>query len=119
MMIDEYRLLTLLVEQARGARLLTPAPIPPPEPGDLVIEITKFRYDPDAIGWLIGHGEAPYNEDGTGPVREIWDVVPLSGAKGKTKPYQRWENAQFAKVATQLEFPPPPDVAQLIANRAN
>jgi hypothetical protein len=30
------------------------------KPGDLVVEITRFDTDPDAIGWLVGHGRAPY-----------------------------------------------------------
>ncbi len=30
------------------------------KPGDLVVEISRFHLDPDAIGWLIAHGRAPY-----------------------------------------------------------
>lgn len=67
-------------------------------PGDLVIEISKFDTDPDAIGWLVAHGRAPYERDAPpgAPTREVWDVAPLSGyttdAGGPTK---RWENAEF------------------------
>lgn len=78
-----------------------------PEPGDLVIETTWLRRqpDPDAIGWLVAHGEAPYAEDGTGPTREVWDITPLSGAVGVGSAgelYQRWENASFVKVPDRL-----------------
>jgi hypothetical protein len=33
-----------------------------PQPGDLVVEVTKMQppWDPDAIGWLVGHDWAPY-----------------------------------------------------------
>lgn len=78
-----------------------------PQPGDLVVERTGFRKaDPDAIGWLIGHDDAPYGEDdpldGSVPMREVWDVLPLNpAAKLQTiggYQCQRWENAQFVKV---------------------
>ena len=67
-------------------------------PGDLVVEISKYDTDPDAIGWLVAHGRAPYEVDAPpgSPTREVWDVVPLSDcttdAGGPTK---RWENADF------------------------
>lgn len=80
-----------------------------PQPGDLVVEDSWMGSpDPDAIGWLIGHGEAPYGVDdpldGSVPMREVWDVAPLNPA-AKTqyvaddgRAYQRWENARFRKV---------------------
>lgn len=74
---------------------------PDPEPGDLVVERASFRrrLDPDAIGWLVAHGEAAYREDGKGPTRDVWDVTPLTGNPGiNGHPYQRWENAEFLKV---------------------
>lgn len=76
---------------------------PDPQPGALVVETSsglfRSRVDPDAIGWLVGHGPAPYSHDGTGPQRDVWDVTPLTGAKGAhTDLYQRWENAEFRVV---------------------
>lgn len=66
------------------------------KPGELVVEVSKFNIDPDAIGWLVNHGRAPYAEDGSGPTREIWDLIPLSGARGSYEGgAQRWENAEF------------------------
>lgn len=68
-----------------------------PQEGDLVVEVTKFGSpDPDAIGFLQGHGEATYSTDNTGPSREVWDIRPLSG-KGKGG-VQRWENSEFRVV---------------------
>jgi hypothetical protein len=77
-----------------------------PNPGDLVVEVTRMRMDPDAIGWLIAHGQAPWFAgtkvadgilDGVGPMREVWDIEPLSGRGPLHGPWrpQRWENAQF------------------------
>jgi hypothetical protein len=81
-----------------------------PQPGDLVVEITKRPIDPDAIGWLVGHDDAPYHEDdpldGSVPMREVWDVRPLSGRHQPGRDYQRWENAQFVGL--------PADVTDLI-----
>lgn len=75
-----------------------------PKPGDLVVE-TTFRGPPDphAIGWLVGHGDAPWGEDdptdGSVPMRDVWDIRPLDpsvvlDARG----VQRWENATFRVV---------------------
>lgn len=75
-----------------------------PAPGDLVVETSWIhRPDPDAIGWLVGYGQAPYGRDdptdGSVPMREVWDVRPLSDAKGlEGNDVQRWENARFMKV---------------------
>jgi hypothetical protein len=71
-----------------------------PQPGDLVVETSSAQVhpDPDAIGWLVDHGDAPYKEDGTGPRREVWDILPLSGRTQKDWGYQRWENADFRRV---------------------
>lgn len=77
-----------------------------PVPGDLVVEVTSLRRepDPDAIGILVGHDEAAYSEDGTGPKREVWDVLPLRGlsAKHRERGYLRWENAEFRKVPSEI-----------------
>lgn len=66
-----------------------------PQPGELVVEpsMLRRRNDPDAVGWLVAHGDAPYNEDGTGAMREIWDVIPLE--RGRDGKPLRWENAEF------------------------
>lgn len=66
-------------------------------PGDLVIEVSKFDTDPDSIGWLVAHGQAPYERDAPigSPTREVWDVVPLSGITTDAGPSTRWENAEF------------------------
>ena len=66
-------------------------------PGDLVVEISKFDTDPDAIGWLVAHGRAPYERDAPpgSPTREVWDVAPLSGRTNDAGGPMRWENAEF------------------------
>lgn len=81
-----------------------------PQPGDLVVENSLWKIDPDGIGWLMFHGDAPYNEDGTGEQREVWDVVPLSWGYGvKPNPkqalqgFQRWENAEFVALPPKLK----------------
>jgi hypothetical protein len=89
-----------------------------PQPGDLVVEKTGMRApDPDAIGWLVAHGEAGYQDNPHmtpgEPTREVWDVTPLSGALGLNgKPYLRWKNAEFVKVpdrvVRELGLKPPP-----------
>lgn len=69
-----------------------------PQPGDLVIEPSIIGRDADAIGWLVGHDDAPYNEDGTGEMREVWHVIPLSGPVQDSRwgdGSLRWENAEF------------------------
>jgi hypothetical protein len=113
--------LRLLVVMARAAALAPYVGGEESEPqiGDLVVEVSHQTrdIDPDAIGWLVGHGSAPYREDGTGPAREVWDILPLSGRGQKRYPertavdrsamaiddtYQRWENAEFRKVPEPL-----------------
>lgn len=81
------------------------APEPEPEPGDLVVEMSMFGLDPDAIGLLVGHGSAPWDENAApgAPEREVWDIRPLNpraktGTKGAEKGVQRWENARFLRV---------------------
>lgn len=79
-----------------------------PEPGDLVVEVTRLasRVDPDAIGYLVGHDDAPYSEgdptDGSVPMREVWDIRPLSGRHRKGRGWQRWEDAEFRAVPEWL-----------------
>jgi len=112
------QLLMLLVDLARRATLnWEQTAAPPLAPGDLVVEVSKFAIDPDAIGWLVGEGEAAYSEDGTGPTRHVFDIVPLSGARGRNTLYQRWENAAFRKVKTVVAMPMPAEVLVLIAER--
>lgn len=77
-----------------------------PKLGDLVIEPSMFRLgDEDAIGWLVAHDQAPYNEDGTGETREVWHVVPLSGPIRNSRygdGANRWENAEFYALPDSL-----------------
>lgn len=95
------KVLVLLARQATPGRVSFD-----PQPGDLVVEITKRGIDPDAIGWLVGHDDAPYHEDdpldGSVPMREVWDVRPLSGRTQEGKDYQRWENAQFVALSPAI-----------------
>jgi hypothetical protein len=103
---DMESVLCLLVRAARSASAHGGWADPWTDPldGDLVVEISWLREpDPDAIGWLIGHDQAPYFSDapldGSVPMREVWDVLPLNpGAKLRTidgQQLQRWENARF------------------------
>lgn len=103
--------LRLLVVAARAAALaphLTAMALEEdiePKPGDLVVEASSAQVrhpDPDAIGWLVGHGDASYQEDGVGPKREVWDILPLSGRTQNDWDYQRWENADFRRVPKPL-----------------
>lgn len=98
MMIERDQLLSLLVAVAREAAL-RPQGRAPVE-GDLVVEISNLfgTPDPDAIGFLQGHGEATYSVDNTGPSREVWDVRTLSGRGGISPGVRRWENAEFLAV---------------------
>lgn len=102
--MHERDLLKLIVELARTASLFDKGYSQDPKPGDLVVEVTTFRdRDPDAIGWLVGHGDAPYNvddpDDGSVPMREVWDIVPLcSEAVLNDRGEQRWENATFRAI---------------------
>lgn len=98
--------LCLSVELARKLVLCAGQYNDNPQPGDLVVEITKRPDDPDAIGYLEYHGDAPYGPDdpmdGSVPMREVWDIYPLNPeAKLQTiggERVQRWENAQFVTV---------------------
>ena len=76
-----------------------------PQLGDLVIDPLAITFNPEAIGWLVAHDEAPYNEDGSGETREVWHVVPLSGPV-QTARYgdgaHRWENATFYALPDRL-----------------
>jgi hypothetical protein len=101
--IDRDDALRLVVEMGKLAVLVGDEDRFDPKPGDLVVEVTGFlaRPDPDAVGWLVGHDDAPYNEDGTGPMREVWDIRPLRGFttdQERARGYQRWENARFVKL---------------------
>lgn len=95
---DALRLAVVL-----GRRAVAGQGWPEPNPGDLVVEVTQMRVDPDAIGYLIAHDHAPYGADdpldGSVPMREVWDIRPLN-PDAKLQPIagerlQRWENAQF------------------------
>ena len=112
---DLLRMLVAAARALHGASLRLSAvgvmKQPDPQPGDLVVELSHRSasgfHDPDAIGWLIGHDDAPYGEgdplDGSAPMREVWDIVPLSG-RGVEHPtgVHRWENASFAVVPHEL-----------------
>ena len=65
-------------------------------PGDLVVEMTSFRRDPDGIGILVAHG---YDKRGD----EIWSVQPLRLSPVRI---HHWHNAEFR--------PLPPGVLQWI-----
>lgn len=106
--------LRVAVTLARRLSLLD-AIVTVPRPGDLVVECTHWWPDPDAIGWLLGHDEAPYHpgdpDDGSVPMREVWDIRPVNPAaalqtfgSGPVDAYQaqRWENADFRVVPHQL-----------------
>lgn len=72
-----------------------------PRPGQLVVDPSMIRRgEDDAVGWLVAHGDAPYNKDGTGELREIWDVIPL--AHGRDGKPLRWENAEFYALPDSL-----------------
>lgn len=100
----------VLCEHAAGVPSIRPLS------GDLVVAVegcprADGKLDPDAIGWLAAHGKAPLNYDGTGPLREVWDVMPLSGRHARMvrhglfvdgKPCQRWENVTFARVPSRI-----------------
>lgn len=94
-----------------------------PKPGDLVVETTMGRRaDPDAIGWLEWHGDAPYGADdpldGSVPMREVWDIIPLNPEATLRAIdgvwVQRWENAEFQAlpkwIADELGLKPPPGI---------
>lgn len=71
--------------------------------GDLVVETSSLRGpDPDAIGWLVGEGQAPWGADDgeDAPMRHVWDIVPLNPAAvlEHDRGVQRWENATFRVV---------------------
>lgn len=98
--------LRLTVELARKLALRAGRMNDNPQPGDLVVEMTKRPADPDAIGYLEYHGQAPYAPgdpaDGSAPMREVWDIFPLN-PDAELQPIgdvqvQRWENAQFVVV---------------------
>lgn len=78
-----------------------------PEPGDLIVATLGCprpggRLDPDAIGYLVYHGQAPLHADGTGECREVWDVRALSGSAQRDRACLRWENVDFAPVSGRV-----------------
>jgi hypothetical protein len=100
------RALRLIVALARRVAITTRNP-EPPKPGELVIEVTAFRADPNAIGVLVGHDVAPYHPgdptDGTVPMREVWDIIPLSGEVNPETGFARWENAEFVALPESVQ----------------
>lgn len=68
-----------------------------PTVGALVVEVTALCC-PESIGYLVAHGEAPLNADGTGPMREVWDVRPVGEERS-----MRWENAEFLPLPPRFE----------------
>jgi hypothetical protein len=102
--------LTELVKRAWRAYLDGPLVPDAPVVGDYVVEITNRRSDPDAIGRLFYHGQAPFHEppqlddDGDIAEREVWDVRTLSGRVGNgVDGTYRWENALFVKLDVGIE----------------
>jgi hypothetical protein len=86
-----------------------------PKIGDLVMEVgthLRGKYKPEeGIGTLIWHGSAPWYkteeeaiaagfdpDDGPLPERLVWDIR-LDFGDGSI---QRWENARFIKIKTDL-----------------
>ncbi len=124
-------LLRLGVAWAREAVMLSGPGPDEPVPGDVVVEVTKLGGpDPDAIGVLVNHGLAPYDErcgqcglafdaevaarmseEASQPcpscgsevsLREVWDVQPLSGRSQPGREHFRWDNAEFARVPDRV-----------------
>lgn len=50
----------------------------------------SWTADRTCISHLVEHGMAPLNADGSGPTREVWDIMPIGSDK-----IVRWENADF------------------------
>ena len=73
-----------------------------PKVGDVVLEVTGWGTDVDSIGVLLAHGDAPLHVDGTGPVREVWDIIAFSGAHNAFTGTLRWENAEFVALPDDL-----------------
>lgn len=96
-------LLSLIVGAARESAMHWQVP----QAGDLVVATLECPrpngvFDPNAIGYLVGHGDAPLNRDGTGPVREVWDVRALSDRTHGGMLCLRWENVDFAVVSPRM-----------------
>lgn len=87
-------LLQLLVVAARQTVVSHEWGVVPPNPGDLVVEVTGlFRPpDPDGIGWLVARGPTRWPAAYT-----VYDVLPLNpDAVLQDWGGQRWENATFS-----------------------
>lgn len=99
-------ILRAIVAIARdGVFAATAAGVPAiePLPGDLVVRADGFHdSDPDAIGWLVAHGNAPYYANGDGPIRDSWDVKALSGRVHGGMLWLRWQDATFARVPSRV-----------------
>lgn len=96
-------MMKLLVACARDASMETVGQTA--ERGDLVVEVTRMSIDIDidSIGWLVGEGQAAYREDGLGPTRHVWDILPLNpGARLNALGVQRWENASFRAIPKRM-----------------
>lgn len=64
-----------------------------PELGDLVVEVTAFRYDPDAVGWLRSIEWRPDRPGDYGLVAR-WVVEPVD----RPGEQEGWRNSEFVAV---------------------
>lgn len=83
----ERAMMSMLVAASRRS---TFGNFEPPGLGDLVVEVTNFRNDPDAIGWLV---------DRRGPVHSPTILVIRSLHDGVER---RWENAEVRAMTPAL-----------------
>lgn len=80
--------------------------IAPPQPGDLIMEIsTIWRRDRDAarLGRLVRCGREPIPDweeerDGANPGEVVWHIQPDGGEE------HRWVNAHFIRVLEEMFF---------------
>ncbi len=111
-MADELELAELVAQVTlnlrRACMVGSPAPVVAymwnlmndPRPGDLVLEVSRFRkepFEPASLGRLV----RVEDDEVRG---RIYTVVPLTGPQaGEEVP---WENASFVKVLTERPRPP-------------
>lgn len=76
-----------------------------PQPGDLVLEITRFgAFDPDGIGWLVSMAGDP-----AAPARVVVEPLHRPGEE------QGWQNAQFVALPVtrdRVSVPGQSDIGQ-------
>lgn len=64
-----------------------------PKAGDLVVEVTGMRVDPDAIGWMVACGDARSSD-----LVPWYSIKPLSGRGDGDSETRRWVNCQFVAI---------------------